>query len=145
MAVDVRKPTRARCLAWLRKTLVALKDDAVLDAVEEHRPPHFHVAVFPRPYEKYARSRGGLPSIASAEEPKPAANRAPRPATKPAAAAKPKTPSPATTRYRVRKGDSLWTIARRHGVSVDALKRANSMRSDRVVAGQVLVIPKGKG
>lgn len=136
MAVDVRKPPHARCLNWLRKTLVTLKDEGVLDAVEEHRPPHFHVAVFPTPYEKYARARGAVPSIASAEPPKPAA--------KSSAAAKPKASTPATTRYRVRKGDSLWTIARRHGITVDALKRANSIRSDRVVAGQVLVIPKRK-
>ena len=138
MAVDLRKPARGRCLTWLREALVELKNEGVLDAVEEQRPPHFHVAVFPNPYEKYARARGGRAIIVRADAPKPSAKGA-------AASSSSKSSASGTTRYRVRRGDSLWTIARRHGISVDALKRANSMRSDRVVAGQVLVIPKRKG
>lgn len=137
MAVDLRKPPRARCLSWLRETLVSLKGEGVIDAVEEHRPPHFHVAVFPTPYQKYVRARGGTPSVASADPPAPKSSGAKGNASSAA-------PPSATTRYRVRSGDSLWSIARRHGVSVDALKRANSLRSDRVLAGQTLVIPKGR-
>ncbi len=48
--------------------------------------------------------------------------------------------------HRVRRGESLWTIARRYGVSVYALKRANRIRRARYLRpGQVLVIPVGPG
>ena len=45
--------------------------------------------------------------------------------------------------YRVRSGDSLWTIARSHGLSVRELRRANDMRGSRIHPGQVLQIPQG--
>ena len=47
--------------------------------------------------------------------------------------------------YRVRKGDTLWDVARRSGVSVRALARANR-RSQRAVLrpGTILKVP-GKG
>jgi len=45
-----------------------------------------------------------------------------------------------TRRYKVRRGDNLWTIARRHGISVQAIKRANRIPS-HLKPGQVLAIP----
>lgn len=47
-------------------------------------------------------------------------------------------------RYLVRNGDTLWDIAVAHGVTVSALKRANSLSSNRIYAGRELVIPGGK-
>ncbi|GIW40043.1 MAG: hypothetical protein KatS3mg076_0620 [Candidatus Binatia bacterium] len=43
--------------------------------------------------------------------------------------------------YRVRPGDTLHEIARRHGTSVDALRRANGIRGSRILAGEILRIP----
>lgn len=43
--------------------------------------------------------------------------------------------------YSVASGDSLWSISKRFGVSVSALKRANNLRSSRLRVGQKLVIP----
>ncbi|MEE8041923.1 MAG: LysM peptidoglycan-binding domain-containing protein [Pseudomonadales bacterium] len=44
-------------------------------------------------------------------------------------------------RYRARSGDSLWEIARRHGVGVRALARWNSMApTDTLVVGRELAI-----
>lgn len=43
--------------------------------------------------------------------------------------------------YVVRSGDTLNAIARRCGVTVAGLKRANGLRSNRIWAGQVLSIP----
>ena len=44
--------------------------------------------------------------------------------------------------YKVRRGDSLVRIAKRHGTSVRKLKALNNLRSNRIYAGQKLVIEK---
>ena len=45
--------------------------------------------------------------------------------------------------YTVRRGDTLWKIARRFGVPVKAIKRRNRMgRKSRLQAGQVILIPR---
>lgn len=132
MAVDLRKPTRAKCLSWLRSTLLDLEATGAIEAVEERNPPHFHVAVFPRQYTRYVQGRGGEVKVAS------------RAGTGAGAKASSGGSAGGGTTYRVRRGDSLWEIARRHGTSVQELKRANEMRGSRIVAGQVLVIPEAR-
>lgn len=44
-------------------------------------------------------------------------------------------------RYTVNRGDCLWLIARRHGITVEALVSANGLKSDLITPGQVLSIP----
>lgn len=60
IAVDLRKPS-GQCLKWLRRTLLAAERRGTIEATEERRPPHFHVAVLPVRYEKasVAAGRGG--------------------------------------------------------------------------------------
>lgn len=124
MAVDLRIPRNTRCRSWLEKVLVSLEANGVVEATRERRPPHYHIAVFPRPYARYVEGRGGsTPSattrVASAE-------------------------ADATTdirEYRVRRGDSLWTIARTHGTTVDRLVSENELRGKRIYAGQTLMVP----
>ncbi|HSJ09989.1 MAG TPA: DUF5715 family protein [Longimicrobiales bacterium] len=43
--------------------------------------------------------------------------------------------------YRVNRGDSLWSIARRHGTTVDTLVALNGLRGTLLVAGQVIQLP----
>jgi len=47
--------------------------------------------------------------------------------------------------YRVGKGESLAGIARRLGVSTQALRTANGLKSDKVAAGTRLVVPRDTG
>ena len=47
----------------------------------------------------------------------------------------------AVQEYRIRRGDSLLGIARRHGVTVDAIREENSLRGSRIIAGKTLRIP----
>lgn len=45
------------------------------------------------------------------------------------------------TRHRIRRGEALSLIARKYGVGVSSIKRANGMRSNRIRAGRSLLIP----
>lgn len=48
--------------------------------------------------------------------------------------------------YRVRKGDTLWEIARKFGIKVRDLKRWNNLHTSLLHPGQRLIIyPRGKG
>jgi hypothetical protein len=116
MAVDIRIPAKPRCRTWLRQRLLRLEAGKVIEATEERRPPHFHVAVFPGPYRRAIGAGKSAPATRSA---------APKRAT-----------------YRVRSGDSLWSIARRHDTTVERLRAANGLRGSSVKPGQTLTIPR---
>ncbi len=115
MAVDFRTSLNSVCRHWLESTLLYLEAAGVLEATRERRPSHYHVAVFPEPYAAYVSDL-----LASAVS----GNRVTVP-----------------SRYMVRDGDSLWTIARRHGTTVPKLRAANDIRGSRIYAGQLLTVP----
>jgi len=53
-------------------------------------------------------------------------------------------PEPPPLQYRqirIQRGDSLSVLARRHGTTVDALKRTNNLSGHRLIAGQTLELP----
>jgi membrane-bound lytic murein transglycosylase D len=50
-------------------------------------------------------------------------------------------PAAPSRQYRVRKGDNLTVIARRHGVTISEIRQANGLRGDRIRAGTTLRIP----
>lgn len=114
MAVDLRKPTSRRCLTWLRKTLLALERAGVLEATEERHPPHFHVAVYPSPYTTYVERLTGRPlRVATTGE-----------------------------TYVVKRGDTLWEIARRHDTTVRQLVELNDLASEKIRVGEKLKVPR---
>ncbi len=49
------------------------------------------------------------------------------------------------SRYRIRPGDNLGRIARKHGVTVKALMQANHLKNHRIRAGAHLLIPLSTG
>jgi LysM repeat protein len=80
----------------------------------------------------------GLPQTATPSSP-PTLTTAPSPA---ASTPVGNTVEPAGTSYTVQAGDTLFSIAQRFGVSVDAIVAANSIRDPSLIAaGQALVIP----
>ena len=117
MAIDLRRPGGG-CRAWLERVLLSLEAEGVLEATAERRPPHYHVAVFPKPYAAYVRQLTARASRGTGE-----------------------TAAETTALHVVRRGDTLTRIARRHGASIDALRRANGLTSSLIHPGQALRVP----
>jgi hypothetical protein len=140
MALDLRSSRRSSCRKWLEGTLLALEAKGVLEATRERRPAHYHVAIFPESYLSYVSKVGGDTKVASrTAQPK---------GIKIAQGSKPKYASvvpvsESSSDYKVRSGDSLWSIAKKHGVTVSELKQANGMRGSTIKPGQRLHIPSG--
>jgi len=47
-----------------------------------------------------------------------------------------------TVKYTVIKGDNLWSISKKYGVTVDQIKKLNGLTSDALKLGMVLIISK---
>src|SRR5688572_15293379 len=138
MAVDLRVSTRTSCRRWLESTLLSLERQGVLEATREKRPPHYHVALFPTRYTNYVASvdRSAVRTVAT---------NPPRTTTKTTTAARTVSNTVAnaddTNTYKVNRGDSLWSIARRHGTTVDTLKEMNKLHNSAIMPGQTLTVP----
>ena len=78
------------------------------------------------------------PTITS--NPKPIYNPNPAPTTRPKP--KPVVVKPKRIRHLVKKGDTLWGLARKYGTTVSKIKKANGLRSDVIRAGKTYLIPK---
>lgn len=112
MALDLRYSRNRSCRAWLERVLGELEQAGVLEATRERSPPHYHIAIFPNQYAGYVEMLQR------------------------------RTASPTEDiSYRVKSGDSLWTIARRHRTTVDEIKQANGLQGSRIYAGQILEVP----
>ncbi len=146
MAADLRVSNSAKCRAWLERTLLSLERAGVLDAIRERRPPHYHVALYPNPYIAYVeRLTGGSTRLASAapadDGPAVAAAEAEDADLDAAAGDAGDGEALTSMNYRVTRGETLWSIARRHGVTVDDLRELNGLRGSRIDPGQILAIP----
>ena len=114
MALDVRRSNSRACRSWLEKVLLSLEAAGVLEATREKSPPHYHIALFPSQYASYVDRRLADAGQSGEQE------------------------------YRVRSGDSLWSIAQLHGTSISDLRTANELRGSRIYAGQLLTVPAGR-
>lgn len=123
MALDLRLTRDRNCRQWLEGVLTSLEGAGVLEATRERYPAHYHIALFPRDYARYVTRLTDeepqlLERVASNAE-----------------------AVEAVVDYKVRRGDSLWDIARRHGTTVDRLRAENRIRGNRIMAGQTLKVP----
>jgi len=64
-----------------------------------------------------------------------------RPAAAPARPAAERPAAPRRRTHTVAAGETLFGLARRYGVSTDAIRRANDLATDQLRAGQTIVIP----
>ena len=53
----------------------------------------------------------------------------------------PQTTTGTTITYIIKRGDTLYQIARNFGISVDALKNANGLTSNLINVGEELIVP----
>ena len=126
MAVDLRAANvPGACRRWLDRVLLDLEGKGALDVTLERYPLHYHVAVFTREYAAYVQQ---LIERAAQEDATRVAQSLPAPA--------------APSRYQVRRGDSLWGIARAHGTTVQRLMSLNDLRNSRIQAGETLRVPR---
>ena len=118
MAVDFRRSANRTCRSWLERVLLQMEGSGVLEATRERYPPHYHVAVFPKQYATYVdRVTKATDLVEDGEL------------------------MPLQTHYVVRRGDTLWGIARAYDTTVDELRKVNYLKSDRIDPGQSLALP----
>ena len=148
IAVDLRRPPAGPCQRWLRGALAALEDQGYVEATEERHPVHVHVAVLTVPGTVAAfpslTGAGASSTTARVSPPSlPPAVHVANPPERATAANGEVDDAIRSDTYRVREGDTLWDVARRSGVSVRAIARANR-RSQRTPLrpGVVLRIPR---
>jgi len=130
MAMDLRRSDRASCRRFLEETLLALEERDILEATRERHPPHYHVTLYPTPYKQYLAGKGVDTDITTAKS-----------TTTTTASA---STASGAKKYRVGRGDSLWSIAQRHKTSVISIKKASGLSSSRLKPGQVLRIPTAR-
>jgi LysM repeat protein len=162
MAVDLRLSRSQACRRWLESTLLHLEGRGVIEATRERSPPHYHIAVFPRPYAGYVAAVTGRGAPATlADNTRPASPPVSEPVVSVLAAVAVSEPSVseasssesarseevrvaasmAEVVHTVARGESLWVIARRYGVTERTLRVANGMAGDRLLVGARLTIP----
>jgi LysM repeat protein len=120
MALDIRRHSTPACRKWLERVLLSLEKNSVLEVTLERSPPHYHVALFPKPYARYVATLTGT---------------------------SPATSSTFTDllNYTVSRKDTLWRIAQRHGTTPEAIQHANGLSSTLIHPGQVLKVPVEPG
>jgi LysM repeat protein len=140
IAVDIRRPPPGPCLTWVRKALADLESRGLIEATEEHHPIHLHLAVLAAPGAKVV-----LPNLVQGMV---AAARVP---TAPLASAtvvsvangEVSLPTKGVRTYVVRQGDTLYDIANKTGVSVQALAAENGrVARGTLKPGTTLKVPE---
>lgn len=121
MALDLRRSNQASCRQWLERTLLSLEGQGLIEAIYERNPPHYHVAVYPRPYAQYvARLTGEAVNLDRYRA----------------------QVQVGYVNHVVRPGETLSSISRQHQVAVSRIRADNQLRGDRIVAGQALRIAR---
>ncbi|MBC7979808.1 MAG: LysM peptidoglycan-binding domain-containing protein [Armatimonadetes bacterium] len=125
--------------AWPKPSAPATTSKPKPAIVEVITPTPTIAVVEPRPMPDDTPVIREIPSV----KPKPAQVVVkPKQKPKPKAKPKPVVKKPVTVRHKVKKGDTLSSIASRYRTSVTAIKRANKISGTIIRLGQTLIIPK---
>jgi hypothetical protein len=147
IAVDIRRPFPGPCLTWVRGALAELEARGFVEATEEHHPVHLHLAVLRAPGARFK-----LPDLTNGV----VVARQPTAPTIPAVAVAngdvsltggvvPDSDGKGRV-YLVRQGDTLWDVAQKLGVTVQALAGANHRSPKSVLRpGTTLKLPEPSG
>lgn len=120
--VVVREVNGVRDIA---NQVVALQEPVLADAGDEESSAD--------------ETASGSEADTSVDEPTSATDEETASAGESASAAEETTPQPSEEVYHtVQSGESLWTISRRHGVSIEQIRRLNSLQSNSIRPGQRL-------
>jgi LysM repeat protein len=128
IAVDIRRPPPGPCLNWVRNALAQLEAQGIVEATEERHPIHLHIAVLEAPGAKFVLPNLVQGMVAAARVPATPVESA---TVVSVASGEVNLPPRGVRTYVVRQGDTLYDIANKTGVSVQALTAENG----RVVKG----------
>ena len=112
-------------------------DDVITSKIEQELPSE----IYTPPHSASAPAKPLIlsPSVATTFIPGVEST----PSSSPAAIPLPTSPLPTDKTYRVRKGDTLNSIARRHGITVSQLIRVNNISNpNKIKVNQVLLVSK---
>jgi LysM repeat protein len=126
----------AKALALARALLCSMRSDRVYRVAASKLYASVKESV-PEPYDHVATLRRFCPEVLRAPAPQPSL-------PLPQATVVSHTPAPsgkAKKTYVVQEGDSLWKIAKKHRVKIEALMEANNLQSEKLRPGKQLEIP----
>jgi len=140
IAIDLRRPHPGPCLTWVRNALADLEQRGIIEVTEERHPVHLHLAVLAAPGARVALPnlvQGMVAAVRVPAEPSPAVG------VTTVSAGDVRLPARGPRTYVVRTGDTLYDIAMKMGVSVQALADANGGNRRRTLKpGVTLTIPE---
>jgi LysM repeat protein len=146
-AVPIQLATLSKPIPPISQTVIAAKpkppassSEVVIATQAIKRPVERSVertTTRSKPKAKPSIAKAKQKVVASKSKSKTTTKAKPKTATKAREKAKPK-----STRYVVKKGDSLSVIARKTGTSSAAIKKKNGISGSAIRPGQSLVIPK---
>ena len=119
---------------FLKEIITSPRSDAVWKKAAEKLYAFAEIPC-PDPYDHmvtlqtFAKDR--LPMLSKPAQQEPVAAAMPPPAT----------PVRGKRTHVVQSGENLWKIARKYKVSIDALKKANHLETDKLRPGKELIIP----
>jgi hypothetical protein len=132
IAADLRVPPYV-CRKWLRARLTNWESQGLIEATRERRPPHFHIVAMP-----HKLSAHKLVKLSESSPSKKIRSRSKKRKIKHRKSHRRRS----YQSYRVRRGDSIWKLARKWHVSETSIKRLNHLKTSRIDYGQTLLIPK---
>lgn len=142
-AVDMAEPLRFETVRLNRPVSigVVMRVEGLSEGVLRAYNPQLRPAVFKKgviPSGSLRIPKGMTTTLTAALHNAPAAREPNAVVAK--ASSKKRTPTRAASRYRVRSGDTLSSIAAKFRTTIAAVKRANGLRGTKVYIGQMLIL-----